>query len=158
MNHVILIGNLTKDPEIKVIQSGSKLAKFSIAVNEGKNRDGQEIVQYFNITVWEKTAEIVEMYLKKGHKVAVVGSLQNESWTKPDGSKGYGTSIKGTRIEMLTSKMDATKLAEQNNSDSSNSGSSSKSNNYDQEMSQTNHDEEELPEIDINKINSQMPF
>jgi single-strand DNA-binding protein len=157
MNHVILIGNLTKDPEVKVTQSGTKLAKFSIAVNEGKNRDGQEIVQYFNITVWEKTADITELYLKKGHKVAVTGSLQNEVWTKQDGTKGYGTSIRGTKLEMLTSKMDATKLAEQSNSQTSSNYHKNSNQNSDEEISEMN-DDQELPEIDINKINSQMPF
>ncbi len=157
MNKVILIGNLTKDPEIKVTPSGSKLAKFSIAVNEGKNKEGQEMVQYFNLNAWERLAEIVEMYVKKGHKVAIVGSLQNRSWDKPDGTKGYATDIRVKEMEMLTTKAEAEKI-NQSNVNSESSSDQAPNSNSAKEGNSDLDDEVQVPEIDVNDINMTMPF
>jgi single-strand DNA-binding protein len=107
MNKIILIGRLTKDPEIRVTQSSKKVASFSIAVNDGKDSNGQDITQFFNCNAWEKLAEIIESYIKKGTKVAVIGRLQNRSWDKPDGTKGYATDINVRELEILTSKAEA---------------------------------------------------
>ena len=99
MNKVILIGNLTKDPEIRNTQTGKKVATFALAVNEGKDK-----VQYFNCSAWERLAEILEQYVKKGVKVAIVGSLQNRTWDKPDGTKAYATDIVIRELDILTSR------------------------------------------------------
>lgn len=157
MNKVILIGNLTKDPEIKVTQSGKKLAKLAIAINDGKTSDGRDLTQYFNLTAWEKLAEIIEMYVKKGHKICVVGSLQNRSWDKPDGTKGYATDVVVREMEMLTSKLEAERINNQN-SNSSNNNYNNQANNSVPDNNNQDEQEEKLPEIDVNDINVSMPF
>lgn len=111
MNKVFLIGRLVKDPEVRTTSTGKKVASFSIATSDGKDQNGQEITQYFNCTAWEKKAEVIENYVKKGHKVAVIGKLQNRTWDKPDGTKGYATDILAVEIEMLTGKMEAEGMA-----------------------------------------------
>jgi|688.fasta_scaffold38899_2 single-strand DNA-binding protein len=153
MNKVTLIGRLTKDPEIKLTQSGKKIASFSIAVDDGKDQNGQKISQYFNCSAWEQLAELFEQYIKKGHRVAVIGKLQNRSWDKPDGTKGYATDILIREMEMLTSRAEAESLSA---SESSNpSIPSSKPN---KRETQTVKSESELPEIDVDSISVQMPF
>lgn len=152
MNKVILVGRLTKDPEIKVTQSGKKLASFSIAVDDGKDSNGQKITQYINCTAWDKTAEILENYVKKGHRVGVVGRLQNRTWDKPDGSKGYATDISVRELELLTSKSEADAISASNPvSENSSTGTQNNS-------SPNPKPEDELPEIDVDNINVQMPF
>ncbi len=102
MNKVILIGNLTKDPEIRSTQTGKTVANFTLAINEGKDK-----TSYINCIAWEKTAEVIERYTLRGNKVAVEGKIQNRSWDKPDGTKGYATDIVVFTIELLTSKQGA---------------------------------------------------
>jgi single-strand DNA-binding protein len=117
MNKIILIGRLVKDPEIRSTATGKKVASFSIAVSDGKDQNGQEITQYFNCTAWEKKAEIVEMYVKKGHKIAIVGKLQNRSWDAPDGTKKYATDILVSELEILTSKAEAENMTHRETGD-----------------------------------------
>lgn len=100
MNKVILIGNLTKDPEVKTTATGKTVANFTLAVSEGKDKPAT----FINCIAWEKTAEVIERYVKIGNKLAVEGKIQNRSWDKPDGTKGYATDIVVFTIEMLTSK------------------------------------------------------
>lgn len=155
MNKVMLIGNLTKDPEIRSTAGGKKVASFSLAVNEGKDANGQEQVQYFNASAWDRLAEILEQYIKKGTKVAIVGKLKNRSWDKPDGTKGYATDITCTEIEILTSRQEAERLAQTHQEDgSSNKGEYSKPAASSTPAESVN----DLPEIDVDSINVQMPF
>lgn len=80
MNKVYLIGNLTRDPELAETSSGIKVCRFAIAVNRTyAGSDGNRETDFFNITVWRTQAENCGRYLKKGSKVAIVGSLQNRS-------------------------------------------------------------------------------
>lgn len=150
MNKVFLIGRLTKDPEIRVTSTGKKVASYSIAVNEGKDSAGQDLVQYFNLSAWDKLAEIVEQYVKKGTKVAIIGRLQNRSWDKPDGTKGYATDVSVREMEILSSKSDA--VGEPESAPKSTSQSSSP------DPSDDNNEDGELPEIDVDSINVRMPF
>jgi single-strand DNA-binding protein len=160
MNKVFLIGNLTKDPEIRVTSNGKKVASFSVAVNEGKDMNGQEIVQYFNMSAWEKLAEIIEQYVKKGVKVAVVGRLQNRSWDKPDGTKGYATDVAVRELEILSSKADSERLAAAQTQGGESTGSASGYAKPAAPKPQTNDDESGggIPEIDVDSMNVQMPF
>lgn len=155
MNKVFVIGRLTKDPEVRTTSTGKKVANFSIAVNEGKDRDGNERVQYFNLSAWDRLAEIMEAYVKKGTRVACVGSLQNRSWDKPDGTKGYATDISAREVEILSSRAETEALAQTNNSGSDGNQSS---NTASSETTPTPKKDEPLPEIDVNDINIQMPF
>jgi single-strand DNA-binding protein len=162
MNKLILIGNLTKDPEVKVTSTGKKMVKLSIAVGDGKTSDGKDLTQYFNCTAWERTAEILEMYVKKGHKICVIGRLQNRSWDKPDGTKGYATDVTITEIELLTSKLEAERINSQNaNSNQGNYNNQEQApqpQNRGKDNNQEDSEDDKLPEIDVNDINVSMPF
>ena len=108
LNKVLLIGNLGKDPELSYTASGIAVAKFSIATNERwKDQDGnvQERVEWHNIIVWRKLAEICGQYLKKGSKVYLEGKLQTRSWDdKNTGVKRYTTEVIADDLIMLDSK------------------------------------------------------
>ncbi|MBR2870802.1 MAG: single-stranded DNA-binding protein [Clostridia bacterium] len=103
MNKVILVGNLTRDPELSETPSGIAVCRFSIAVSRDfANADGNREADFFNITVWRGRAENCGKYLKKGNKVAVVGRLQNRSYDDKDGNKRYVTDIVADEVEFLT--------------------------------------------------------
>ena len=103
MNKVYLIGNLTRDPELSETSSGIAFCRFSIAVNRTfANADGNREADFFNITVWRNQAENCSKFLKKGSKVAVVGSLQNHSYEDKDGIKRTLTDIVASEIEFLS--------------------------------------------------------
>ena len=105
MNKVILIGNLTRDPELSETPAGVAVCRFSVAVSRDyANSDGTRETDFFNITVWRRTAENCGKYLKKGNKVAVVGSLQNRSYEDKDGIKRNVTDVIANEVEFLTPK------------------------------------------------------
>ncbi len=105
MNKVILIGNLTRDPELTETPSGVAVCRFSIAVSRDyANADGTRETDFFNITVWRGRAENCGKYLKKGNKVAIVGSLQNRSYEDKDGIKRNVTDVVANEVEFLTPK------------------------------------------------------
>ncbi len=103
MNKVILVGNLTRDPELSETPSGIAVCRFAIAVSRDyANADGTRETDFFNITVWRGRAENCGKYLKKGNKVAIVGSLQNRSYDDKDGVKRYVTDVVANEVEFLT--------------------------------------------------------
>lgn len=105
MNKVILIGNLTRDPELTETPSGVAVCRFAIAVSRDyANSDGTRETDFFNITVWRGRAENCGRYLKKGNKVAVIGSLQNRSYEDKDGIKRNVTDVVANEVEFLTPK------------------------------------------------------
>lgn len=105
MNKIILIGNLTKDPELSETSSGVAFCKFSIAVNRPfANSDGDRETDFFNITTWRGQAETCAKYLKKGKKVCIVGSLQNREYTDNNGVKRTATDVIASEIEFLSAR------------------------------------------------------
>ena len=103
-NKVQLIGNLGNDPEILTLESGKKLAKFSIATNENyKNAQGEKVTdtQWHNIVAWGKTADIVEKYVGKGKEVAIEGKLTSRSYDTKEGEKRYVTEVVCNELLML---------------------------------------------------------
>ena len=95
-NKVQLIGNLGNDPEIITLESGKKLAKFSMATNETyKNNKGEKTTdtQWHNVVAWNKTAEIIENYVTKGNEIAIEGKLTNRSYETKEGEKRYITEV-----------------------------------------------------------------
>ncbi len=103
-NRVQLIGNLGKKPEIVNLESGKKLAKFSIATNETyRDAKGEKITntEWHNLVAWGKTAEIAEMFLDKGKEVAIIGKLSNRSYEDKEGNKKYITEIIVSEIMMF---------------------------------------------------------
>ena len=105
MNKVILMGRLTRDPEVRYSQGASSTAvgRFSIAVDRRFKRDGEPDADFFNCTSFGKQAEFVEKYLKKGTKVAISGRIQNDNYEK-DGVMHYSVQIICDDIEFAESK------------------------------------------------------
>ena len=104
MNNVTLIGNLGQDPEMKYFESGSKVTKFSLALNSYNKKEEKEVTDWVNCEAWGKTAELIGEYCKKGHKIAIEGSLKTQSWEDDKGNKRSRTFVLVNRIEFLTSK------------------------------------------------------
>jgi single-strand DNA-binding protein len=103
-NKVQLIGNVGNAPEIKNLESGKKVASFSIATNEFyKNSNGKKVqnTQWHSIVAWGKTAEIVENYVGKGKEIAIEGKLTSRSYETKDGEKRYVTEILANEILLL---------------------------------------------------------
>lgn len=105
MNKLVLVGNLTKDPEVGETSGGIAYAKCAIAVTRNyTNQDGERETDFFDFTLWRERAELAEKYLHKGSKVGIVGSIQNRSWEDEEGNKRKMTEIKVDEIEFLSPK------------------------------------------------------
>jgi single-strand DNA-binding protein len=103
-NKVQLIGNLGNAPEVKTLESGKKMARFSVATNENyRNAKGEKVTdtQWHSLVAWGKVAEIVEKYLTKGKEVAIEGKLINRSYNDKEGNKKYITEIQVNELLML---------------------------------------------------------
>lgn len=106
VNKVTLIGRLGADPEIKYTSSGTSVANFNIATNEvWKDKEGntQERTEWHRIVAWQKPAEIISQYLKKGSRVYLEGKLQTRDWEDKDGIKRYTTEVVVDKVEFLES-------------------------------------------------------
>lgn len=106
LNKAMIIGNLTRDPEVKNIPSGHTVTTFSVATNmvwKDQNGQRQEKAEFHNVVTWRKLAEICGQYLKKGSKVYIEGRLQTRDWTGQDGVKRYRTEIVAENMIMLDS-------------------------------------------------------
>lgn len=102
LNKAFVIGNLTRDPEMKSLPSGIKVTTFSLATNRvWKNKEGatQEAADFHNIVVFGRQAETVAQYLRKGSSALVEGRMQTRSWDAPDGTKKYKTEIVADRVQ-----------------------------------------------------------
>ncbi len=107
VNKVILIGNLTADPELKQTTNGISVASFSIAVQRrfaNRNDAGAQTADFINIVAWRQQAEFICRYFKKGRPICIVGSLQSRSWTATDGSKRYATEVVVDEASFVDSK------------------------------------------------------
>ena len=103
MNKVVLIGNLTRDPELQTTTSGVSVCRFSLAVTRRfANNEGERDADFINIVVWRNQAENCHKYLKKGSKCAVVGRIQTSSYDAPDGSKRYTTDVVADEVEFIS--------------------------------------------------------
>lgn len=104
MNKVILIGRLTKQPELRQTQGGNVVANFTIAVDRAYKKDGEQTADFIPVVAWGKRAETVGKYLDKGSKVAVSGRIQTRSYEANDGSKRYVTEVFADEVEFLSYK------------------------------------------------------
>ncbi len=93
LNKVILMGNLTADPEVKMTTQGTSVCSFSLAVNRRFAKQGEQSVDYINISCWRASAEFVGKYAKKGNSLVVCGSLQTRNYTNSQGQKVYITEV-----------------------------------------------------------------
>lgn len=138
MNKVILMGNLTRDPEIRYTQ-GEKtmaIARFSLAINRRFSRDGETNVDFFNCTAFGKQAEFVEKYFRQGSRMLLVGRIQNDNYTNKNGDKVYSVQIMADEIEFAERKQ------------------AGGNNNSEPEQKQDDDDFMEIPE----NIESELPF
>ena len=105
MNKVMLIGNLTRDPELQTTNNGKSVCRFGLAVQRRfTNSDGERDADFFNITVWGIPGENCHKYLKKGSKCGVIGRIQISSYDAADGSKRNSTDIIAEEIEFIGSR------------------------------------------------------
>lgn len=106
MNKVILMGRLTRDPEVRYSQGASQtaVARFSIAVDRRFKREGEPDADFFNCTAFGKQAEFIERYMRKGIKVVVCGRVQNDNYTNKEGQMVYSVRVMVDEIEFAESK------------------------------------------------------
>lgn len=107
VNKVILLGNLGKDPEVRAIDNGRKVARFSLATTESyRNQQGEKVenTEWHNVVFWGPVTEVIEKYLKKGNSVYIEGKISNRSYDDKDGVKKYVTEIVGQNLTLLGGK------------------------------------------------------
>lgn len=111
LNKVILIGNLTADPELKQTPSGISVVSFTIAINrryQSKNAtEGQQTADFISIVAWRQTAEFVTRYFRKGKPILVCGALQSRSYTDNQGNKRYVTEVVADEVGFVENKSDS---------------------------------------------------
>ena len=104
INKAILIGRLTKDPDVRETGSGQKMASFTVAVDRNfKNANGEKEADFIPVVAWRKTAELCERYLSKGRMVAVLGRIQTRSYDGNDGVKRYVTEVVADEVQFVDS-------------------------------------------------------
>lgn len=106
MNKAILLGRLTKDPEIKYTQSGKAVASFTLAVDRRKGANGEKQADFIYCVAWEKTAETIGNYCSRGQQIAVEGRIQSRCYDAQDGSKRYVTEVVVQSMEFCGKKSD----------------------------------------------------
>lgn len=104
MNKCILIGRLTRDPELRYTQSGTPVCSESLAVRRPTARDGEDDADFINITVWGKAAENLAKYKRQGGQIAIEGRLQVSNYTDREGAKRWKTEVVANSVEFLGSK------------------------------------------------------
>ena len=102
-NKVILVGNMTADPELRQTTAGVSVCSFSIAVNRrfAKADQGQQNVDFINIVTWRQQAEFVSRYFKKGNPILICGQLQTRTWTDNQGQKRYATDVVADEVSFV---------------------------------------------------------
>jgi single-strand DNA-binding protein len=114
MNKVVLIGNLTRDPELTTTANGVNFCRFTIAVSRNfSTSDGEREADFLPIIAWRAQADNCYKYLKKGSKVAVVGSVQTRNYEASDGTRRYVTEIVAENVEFISTKAAATEGADE---------------------------------------------
>lgn len=104
MNRLFIIGNCTKDAELRSTPQGKSVCSFTVAVNRRKKTEGQQETDYFKVTAWDQLAENCGKYLTKGKKVAVVGSVSVHTYTTQDGKSGASLEVVASEVEFLSAK------------------------------------------------------
>ena len=107
MNKVILMGRLTRDPEMRQTPNGVAVCSFSIAVNRRFAKEGQQNADFINCTAWRQQAEFICKYFSKGAMIAVVGNLQSRSWENQEGKRQYSTDVVVDEVYFKGSKSDS---------------------------------------------------
>lgn len=154
LNKVLLIGNLTREPEMRYTTGGTPVVTFGLATNKSwkdQNGDVKEIAEFHNIVAWNKMAEICQQLLAKGMKVYIEGSLSTRSWEAEDGSTRYKTEVRVEDMILLDSK------GKQGNGDVEAAPSNSKESNKESDTSEEVTEDEQAPDEDPLE-DSDLPF
>lgn len=118
LNKVILIGRLTKDPTEHNTQSGHKAVRFTLAVDRnGKDANGNKQADFISVVAWDKLADLISKYCKKGKEIAIVGRLQTGSYTGQDGQKRYTTDVVVEDMQLLSDPKNSSNSKNSNNND-----------------------------------------
>lgn len=119
MNKTLLIGRLTRDPDIRYTQSEQPMtiARFNLAVDRRFKKDGEQSADFISCVAFGKTAEFIEKYVFKGTKIAVEGRIQTGSYTNNDGNKVYTTDVVVEQVEFAGAKTDSKSAAKESNDD-----------------------------------------
>src|SRR5690625_4299515 len=105
LNRVVLVGRLTRDPDLRYTPNGIAVANFNIACNRPfRNQQGEQEADFINCVVWRKTAENLANYMKKGSMIGVDGRVQTRSYEGQDGKMVYGTEVLAESIEFIESR------------------------------------------------------
>src|SRR3990170_120563 len=143
LNKVMLIGNLTRDPELRYTPQGSAVASFVVATNREWTIDGnkKEVVDFHNLVAWNKLAELCGQLLTKGSKVYVEGRLQTRDWVTEDGQKRYKTEVVIDEMIVLTNKRQGNGVSEE-----------------DASQEQPNQTDQNVDDIDLDQVLSDGGF
>ena len=104
INRVVLVGRLTKDPEIRMTSSGAKVCQYTLAVNRNQKTEGQPEADFINCVSWNKTAELMNQYLSKGALIGIEGRIQTRSYDNQHGVRVYVTEVITDSVQFLESK------------------------------------------------------
>lgn len=128
LNQVVLIGRLTKDPELRYTPSGVAVAQFTLAVDRPfTNQEGEREADFIPIVVWKAVAENVANYVKKGHQIAVTGRIQVRNYEKNEGRRVYVTEVIGHNVQFLNTPSNGS--SSQNGNSNNHQSSTSSTNN-----------------------------
>lgn len=109
INRVVLIGRLTRDPELRKTQSGTSVCSFTLAVNRRQNQDGTQEADFINCVAWNKLADNIQLYQKKGNQLGVEGRINTRSYDNQQGQKVYVTEVIAENVQFLTPRNDFNK-------------------------------------------------
>lgn len=104
MNKVIIVGNLTRDPETRTTQNGISVTSFTVAVQRKHKKDGEQQADFVSCVAWRGTADFVAKYFQKGSKIGLSGSIQTRTYDDANGVRKYVTEVLADDVEFVTSK------------------------------------------------------
>ena len=112
MNKLTIIGNLTKDPELRTTTSGISVCSFTVAVNRRRQQEGQPEADYFRVTAWRERGEICAKFLQKGKKVCVIGPVSVSTYQAQDGTTRAQLEILADEVEFISPRTESAPAAE----------------------------------------------
>lgn len=106
INRVVLIGRLTRDPELRKTQNGTSVCSFTLAVNRRQNQDGTQDADFIQCVAWNKLADNIQLYQKKGNQLGIEGRINTRSYDNQQGQKVYVTEVVAENVQLLTPRND----------------------------------------------------
>ena len=103
---MVLIGRLTRDPELRKTQNGTSVCSFTLAVNRRQNQDGTQDADFINCVAWNKLADNIQLYQKKGNQLGIEGRINTRSYDNQQGQKVYVTEVVAENVQFLTPRND----------------------------------------------------